>query len=80
MGTVPVVAVIETVKVAVVVGGGGVTNGGTVGPDNVIRVWPSGRIALIVSPSMPSLGARALATTMRLTGMVAFGSQLGSAP
>jgi hypothetical protein len=70
----------EMVKVAVVVGGGGVTKGGTAGPDKVMRVRPWGRIASIVSPSIPSFGALALATTTRSTGMLDFGSHRGSAP
>jgi hypothetical protein len=67
-------------KVDVTAGGGGVTKGGTVGPERVTRVLPVARTTSIGFPGMPSRGLLGVATATRSTGAVDLGSQLGRGP
>src|SRR4051794_1938451 len=81
IGTAPEASARVKMKVHGVVSGGGYRPSMVSdGPTMVAMTCPSGTLTLIVSPSIPSWGSAALASTPRWTASVDFGSHEGRAP
>jgi len=80
-GTMPEATAKVTVNVhGLVAGTGNRPSSGTAGPTVVASARPRARWTETVSPSTASQGCAVVAVTVRPTGTVAFGSQLGIVP